>query len=111
MDQTIVVGVGNIYANEALFAAKLLPMRQSCTLTLKECKGLVQSIKTILKQAITQGGTTLRDFLSADGKPGYFVQKLFVYGREGKDCLQCQQVLQEVRLSQRSTVFCKVCQR
>jgi formamidopyrimidine-DNA glycosylase len=111
MDQTIVVGVGNIYANEALFAAKLLPTRLAFTLSLSDCQRLVSCIQKILKQAIKQGGTTLRDFLSADGKPGYFVQKLLVYGREGEDCFSCNASLNEIRINQRTTVFCSVCQK
>jgi formamidopyrimidine-DNA glycosylase len=110
MDQTHVVGVGNIYANEALFAAKILPTRIASSLTLGECQQLVFWIQKILKQAIAKGGTTLRDFLSLEGKPGYFVQKLFVYGREGQNCLTCNDILKETRIGQRSSVFCGVCQ-
>lgn len=110
MDQNIVVGIGNIYANEALFTANILPIRQSNTLTLAECKKLVLKIQTILKQAILQGGTTLRDFLSADGKPGYFSQKLFVYGREDEKCL-CGTPLNSIRVGQRATVYCPSCQK
>jgi len=111
MDQQVVAGVGNIYANEALFLAKLSPLRSSRLLMFDECQRLVEAIQEILKEAIRQGGTTLRDFLSPDGKPGYFVQKLFVYGRENKNCLGCHALLSIIQLGQRSTVFCKSCQK
>ncbi len=111
MDQQIVVGVGNIYANEALFAAKILPARSSSSLSLSECEALVKGIQKILKKAILQGGTTLRDFLSPRGKQGYFVQKLFVYGREGQNCLNCNTLLSASRIGQRATVFCTKCQK
>lgn len=110
MDQMIVVGVGNIYANEALFAAKILPTRLSNTLTIKECSLLVKCTKRILTQAIKVGGTTLKDFLTVDSKPGYFSQKLFVYGRAEQNCLQCHEVLEACTISQRATVFCRKCQ-
>ncbi len=111
MDQQVVVGVGNIYANEALFAAKLSPLRLSTSLTKKECQQLVIMIQKILQQAILKGGTTLRDFLSPTGKQGYFIQELLVYGREGEDCLCCKEPLQSIRINQRSTVFCNACQK
>jgi formamidopyrimidine-DNA glycosylase len=111
MDQRVVVGVGNIYANEALFSAKILPDRPSTSLTLAECDLLVKMIKQTLKQAILQGGTTLRDFLSPTGKKGYFVQKLLVYGREGESCLSCKTLLSSSRIGQRATVFCLGCQK
>lgn len=111
MDQQVVVGVGNIYANEALFASKISPLRLSNSLTKGECKRLVDKIQMILQKAITRGGTTLRDFLSPLGTQGYFVQELFVYGREGKKCFKCKKPLQATRINQRSTVFCDTCQR
>lgn len=111
MDQQVVVGVGNIYANEALFAAGISPSRIASSLTKSECNQLVEKIQIILEQAILQGGTTLKDFLSPSGSPGYFVQELFVYGREGKQCLRCQERLQSIRIAQRATVFCQCCQK
>lgn len=110
MDNAVVVGVGNIYANESLFKAGILPTKPARQLTLAQCAVLTERVKTILAQAIRQGGTTLRDFAQADGKPGYFKQELWVYGRGGAPCLSCQTVLTEVRLGQRSTVFCQSCQ-
>lgn len=111
MDNHLVVGVGNIYANEALFAARIDPRRSACRLELAECERLVREIKAVLTRAIQQGGTTLRDFARADGRPGYFVQELQVYGREGLACVQCGHVLESIRQAQRKTVFCPYCQR
>lgn len=111
MDSHIVVGVGNIYANEALFMAGLLPTRHAGTIALDDYQRLVACIRTVLQQAITQGGTTLRDFVNEAGKAGYFQQQLRVYGRTGQPCLTCQQALQEIRLNNRSTVFCCECQK
>ncbi|MFQ6372096.1 bifunctional DNA-formamidopyrimidine glycosylase/DNA-(apurinic or apyrimidinic site) lyase [Shewanella sp. YIC-542] len=110
MDNTIVVGVGNIYANEALFAAGIHPQTPAAQVPLAQLRVLVTGIKAILAKAIEQGGTTLKDFVNADGKPGYFAQQLLVYGRGGKPCMHCGCVLSEIRLGQRSTVFCPVCQ-
>ncbi len=111
MDSHIVVGVGNIYANESLFMAGLLPTRHAGTIDLDAYQRLVACIRVVLQQAIEQGGTTLRDFVNESGKAGYFQQQLRVYGRAGLPCVDCQQALQEVRLANRSTVFCCVCQK
>jgi formamidopyrimidine-DNA glycosylase len=111
MDQAIVVGIGNIYANEALFHAGIRPTRPAKTISLSEYTVLVKQVKFILKKAINKGGTTIKDFVNAEGKPGYFVQELMVYGRIGRFCYQCNTALQNIRLNQRSTVFCPVCQR
>lgn len=110
MNSRIVVGVGNIYANEALFHAGIDPIRAAKTITEGQYKKLASAIKTVLKQAIKQGGTTLRNFVASDGKPGYFKQKLQVYGRGKSPCLKCHTALHEIRLAQRSTVFCPHCQ-
>lgn len=110
MDSHLVVGVGNIYANEALFMAGIHPQRSSSSLSLEECSLLVREIKAILASAIRRGGTTLRDFVGGDGKPGYFAQELMVYGRGKAACKRCQTALQEIRLGQRTTVFCPACQ-
>ena len=111
MQANIVVGVGNIYANESLFAAGIHPQRPAKQLTLKECETLAKNIKTILRFAIKQGGTTLRDFCNSEGKPGYFRQHLQVYGRGGQACAHCKTLLQEIRLGQRTTVYCSNCQK
>ena len=111
MDSHIVVGVGNIYANEALFMAGILPSRQAGKVSLVRYQKLADCIRLILLNAIQQGGTTLRDFVNEAGNPGYFKQQLKVYGRKGLPCISCQQALTEIRLSNRSTVFCAKCQR
>ncbi len=110
MDQRIVVGVGNIYANEALFLSGIRPDRASGGISRARYGALATHVKQVLTHAIAQGGTTLRDFVGGDGRPGYFKQELHVYGRGGQPCTQCQRPLSEVRLGQRSTVFCQRCQ-
>ena len=111
MDSHNVVGVGNIYANEALFKAGILPTRHAGKISLVRYQRLAECIRNVLSDAIRQGGTTLRDFVNEAGKPGYFKQQLQVYGRAGQPCVLCGESLQEIRLSGRSTVFCKYCQR
>ena len=111
MDSHVVVGVGNIYANEALFMAGILPSRQAGKVSLARYQKLADCIRLILQHAIQQGGTTLRDFVNEAGNPGYFKQQLKAYGRKGLPCVSCQQALTEIRLSNRSTVFCANCQR
>lgn len=110
MHQQILVGVGNIYASEALFAAGIDPRRPAGELTEVEARHLLEQIRKVLRQAIEAGGTTLKDFRHSDGKPGYFRQQLHVYGRGGEKCLRCgQEILHQV-LGQRSTFFCGHCQ-
>ncbi|WP_110458386.1 bifunctional DNA-formamidopyrimidine glycosylase/DNA-(apurinic or apyrimidinic site) lyase [Shewanella algidipiscicola] len=111
MDNHIVVGVGNIYANEALFAAGIHPQTEAGRIDNERLTLLVAEVKQILANAIKQGGTTLKDFTNAEGKPGYFAQKLHVYGRGGDTCTQCGNLLSEIKLGQRATVFCGLCQR
>lgn len=111
MDSHILVGVGNIYANEALFMAGILPTRQAGKISLARYQKLAECIREVLQDAITQGGTTLRDFVNENGNPGYFKQQLRVYGRAGLPCLGCQKPLIETRIANRSTVFCRHCQR
>jgi formamidopyrimidine-DNA glycosylase len=111
MDSKIVVGVGNIYAAESLFAARLNPKKAAGKISLRDYKILCLSVKKILRQAIKKGGTTLKDFVGSDGKKGYFSINLKVYGRGGKKCLVCDTTLKENRLGQRSTVYCPRCQR
>jgi len=110
MDGHVVVGVGNIYANEALFMARVRPTRAAGRVTLAQCEALVAAIKQVLGAAIEMGGTTLRDFVNQDGQPGYFKQSLWVYGREGQPCKVCGSELKGIRLGQRATVFCPRCQ-
>ncbi len=111
MDSRVVVGVGNIYANESLFLAGINPKRAAGKISLQRYQKLVAAIKQILQTAIDVGGTTLRDFTDSDGKPGYFAQSLQVYGRRGEACTKCGQRLKEIRLGQRSTVYCTGCQK
>ncbi len=110
MNSRVVVGVGNIYANEALFRSGIHPQRKAGSLSKKRLEQLVKDIKTVLSEAIEQGGTTLRDFTSSDGKPGYFSQKLAVYGRYDEPCIHCGHPLSETRIAQRATYFCHRCQ-
>lgn len=111
MDNHVVVGVGNIYANESLFKAGIHPKRAAGKVSRARYEKLVPIIKSTLARAIEQGGTTLQDFTQADGQPGYFKQELMVYGRGGKLCMQCSTRLKEIRLGQRTTVYCPRCQR
>ena len=111
MDSKVVVGVGNIYANEALFHAGIRPLQPAGKVSQVRYAKLTDAIKAVLQEAITQGGTTLRDFVGGDGKPGYFAQQLDVYGRAGQACKRCGRTLKEVRLAQRATVYCTGCQR
>ncbi len=110
MDGHIVVGVGNIYANEALHRAGVHPSRQAGRISRRRYDRLVGEVRAVLMNAIADGGTTLRDFVGSDGKPGYFRQQLAVYGRGGEPCQTCATTLKEIRLGQRSTVFCPECQ-
>lgn len=110
MNHKIVVGVGNIYAAESLFLAKIHPLTPANEISQLRYNELVKSIKTVLKAAIKQGGTTLKDFRNSEGRAGYFKQKLNVYGRSKQPCFVCQQSLLEIRVQNRSTVFCPTCQ-
>ena len=110
MDNATVVGVGNIYASEALFTARIHPARAAGRISRKRYQVLAEAIKEVLANAIEMGGTTLRDFVGSDGQPGYFKQSLHVYGRAGEPCTVCKRPLHELRLGQRSSVFCGHCQ-
>lgn len=110
MDNHIVVGVGNIYANESLFLAGIHPERAVNTINLQEFQRLVTAIQQILTAAITKGGTTLRDFANSEGTAGYFQQELRIYGRAGEKCERCGEVIQQLRLAQRTSYFCPHCQ-
>ncbi|MCB1845592.1 MAG: bifunctional DNA-formamidopyrimidine glycosylase/DNA-(apurinic or apyrimidinic site) lyase [Halioglobus sp.] len=110
MNAGIVVGVGNIYASEALFEAGIHPLRQAGRTSKVRMRKLADSIGEVLQRALTAGGTTLRDFSGGDGEPGYFQQQLSVYGREGRPCRRCNEPLKCIVLGQRSTYYCKRCQ-
>ncbi len=111
MNQEIVVGVGNIYACEALFVSKTNPLKSVNKITKKEYEILVKAIKNILKQAIKQGGTTLKDFENADAKPGYFQQQLQVYGRNKQLCNICETEIEAVVIGGRNSFYCPKCQK
>ncbi|MEK9892658.1 MAG: bifunctional DNA-formamidopyrimidine glycosylase/DNA-(apurinic or apyrimidinic site) lyase [Pseudomonadales bacterium] len=111
MDAEIVVGVGNIYANEALFYAGIRPLTEAGKVRRARMARLVPAVKMVLAKAIDAGGTSLRDFLREDGKPGYFRHELQVYGREGEACYACEGPLTSLRISNRATVYCRRCQR
>jgi formamidopyrimidine-DNA glycosylase len=111
MNSQVVVGVGNIYANEALFGARIDPRRAAGRISRERYDHLADMIKTVLVEAIGFGGTTLRDFVREDGRPGYFRASLKVYGHADKPCPSCGLPLRSVRLGQRATVFCSRCQR
>ena len=110
MNNHIVVGVGNIYANETLFMAGIHPKRQAGRISLSRYMKLAQCIKTVLKQAIEQGGTTLRDFVNESGKPGYFQQSLSVYDHAGEPCPLCSENIKQLKIGQRMSYFCPACQ-
>jgi formamidopyrimidine-DNA glycosylase len=111
MDNAVVVGVGNIYASEALFAAGIDPRRAAGKVSRERYARLAGEVKRILAYAITRGGTTLRDFLAPDGAPGYFFQELYAYGRGGEPCKICGQPIRVVTLGQRASFYCAQCQR
>jgi formamidopyrimidine-DNA glycosylase len=110
MDARVVVGVGNIYASEALFRAGIRPGRQAGRLGRASFARLVQSVQEVLEASIRAGGTTIRDFSDSTGKPGYFKQELKVYGRTGQGCDCCGAPIRRTRLGQRSTYYCPGCQ-
>ncbi len=110
MDGKVVVGVGNIYAQESLFLAGIRPGIAAGRVSATGYDGLAQSIRAVLSEAVRQGGTTLRDFVGSDGKPGYFKQQLYVYGRQNEACLVCKHPLKHLVQGQRSTVYCPSCQ-
>jgi formamidopyrimidine-DNA glycosylase len=111
MNSQLVVGVGNIYASEALFRAGISPRRAARRISQAEAEKLARAIKAVLKGAIKIGGTTLRDYVNADGAPGYFAQKLFVYERAGDRCRVCKATVKQFTQGQRSTYWCAACQR
>jgi formamidopyrimidine-DNA glycosylase len=111
MNSQIITGVGNIYASEALFAAKIDPRLAANQISKARFARLTATIKIVLQKAIDLGGTTLRDFVSSEGKPGYFKNELMVYGRDQEPCLLCGNSIQQLQLGKRSTYFCNHCQK
>ncbi|MGN0893819.1 MAG: bifunctional DNA-formamidopyrimidine glycosylase/DNA-(apurinic or apyrimidinic site) lyase [Succinivibrio sp.] len=111
MDNSIVVGVGNIYASEILFECRINPSRKSCDVNLDECEQIIIHTRKILKDSISRGGTTIRDFSGADGKLGYFVQELAVYGKDREPCKICGTPIEKTVHGQRTTYYCPLCQK
>jgi len=111
MDGHLVVGVGNIYASESLFRARINPATPANKLSLRQCETLVAEIKATLSDALKAGGSSLRDFFGTDGNPGYFQQQYFVYGRTGEPCRVCGKPILNIKQGQRSTFYCGVCQK
>jgi len=111
MNSRIVTGVGNIYASEALFRARVHPSTQAGRISQVRWKRIADAVRTTLERAVEKGGTTLRDFASAEGAPGYFLAECAVYGREGKPCTRCGTAIKSIRQGQRSTFYCPACQR
>jgi formamidopyrimidine-DNA glycosylase len=111
MDSHIVVGVGNIYASESLFRANINPKTAAGRISLQRCERLVAAIRDTLSAAIEAGGSSLRDYVGAQGEPGYFQQNYFVYGRDGEPCRACGTNIRLLRLGQRATYYCPKCQR
>lgn len=111
MDNSLVVGVGNIYANEALFRAGISPRLSTHRLSRTRCARLVEEIRATLSAAILRGGSTLRDFVDARGKPGYFQQSYWVYGRSGETCRRCGALIRHIKQGQRSSFYCPACQK
>jgi formamidopyrimidine-DNA glycosylase len=111
MDGRIVVGIGNIYATEALFRAGLHPARVARRISRQRLERLTQEVKAVLRYAIQRGGTTLRDFLDESGQPGYFAQELLVYGRAGRPCRDCGTLIRTRQIGQRASAYCPACQR
>jgi formamidopyrimidine-DNA glycosylase len=111
MNSHVVVGVGNIYASEALFRARISPRRAARRISRAQAQALTQAIKDVLAEAITIGGTTLRDYVNAEGTPGYFWQQLFVYERAKQPCRVCKSPVKQFVQGQRSTYWCATCQR
>ncbi len=111
MDNHLMVGVGNIYANEALFRAAIRPQLPAHKLSKARCALLVQTIKEVLHEAITKGGSSLRDFIHSDGSSGFFQQHYFVYGRTGEPCKHCGAPIKQIKQGQRSSFYCAQCQQ
>ena len=110
MNNAVVVGVGNIYANDTLFLCRIHPLPPTKNLTYKQCSELVAQVKTVLQEAIRQGGTSLKDFIQPDGRPGYFAQQLYVYGKSGEPCPTCGSIIESAVIGQRNSFFCPKCQ-
>lgn len=111
LDQSIISGLGNIYANEVMFYARINPLKKACDLTKKDCEKVVEASKVIIEDAIKMGGTTIRSYTSSLGVTGRFQQNLKVHKKEGKPCLECGTIIKNSKIGGRSTYFCPKCQK
>jgi len=111
MDGHVVAGVGNIYANEALFRAGIDPRTPAKRVSRPRCEALAQEIRAVLGEAIAAGGSSLRDYVGSDGMAGHFQNRFFVYGRSGEPCVRCGTAIRELRQGQRATCYCPQCQK
>ena len=111
MDGRRIVGVGNIYANESLFRARINPRTPANRLSAEKCAKLAAAVKDTLRAAISAGGSTLRDFVGADGAAGYFQSRYWVYDRAGRKCRRCRSPIRKLQQGQRSTYYCPTCQK
>jgi len=111
LDQSIIAGIGNIYANEILFLSRIHPKRKAFKITKKECQRLIDSTKVVLDKAISLGGTTIRSFTSSEGVHGLFQNELMIHGKEKEKCPNCGEVIQKIQLNGRGTYYCKNCQK
>lgn len=111
MDNHVVVGVGNIYASEALYRAAIHPARMARSISQSRMNRLAAAVKAVLQEAVAAGGSTIRDFAAVDGKPGYFAHDFRVYGRDGEDCGRCGRRIRRMVQAGRSTFYCPGCQR
>ena len=111
MDQSVLVGVGNIYASESLFRAGVDPRRPAGRVGVERWRRILDEVRAVLGEAIGQGGSTLRDYVNPDGAPGYFAQNLYVYERAGEPCRRCGAAIRQRTQGQRSTYYCPACQR
>lgn len=111
LDQTIISGLGNIYADETLFASRINPLKQGCDISLEECQRIVESSKNIIEVAIENGGTTIRSYTSSLGVTGQNQDNLKVHKKEGQECISCKNIIKRIKVGGRSTYFCDNCQK
>lgn len=111
LDQSIICGIGNIYDDEILFMSKIHPLRKACDISLEECDTIIKNTRVVLEKAIKLGGTTIKSFTSSEGVHGLFQNELLVHGKVGKECSNCKQIIEKIRVGGRGTHFCSNCQK